>query len=132
MTIRFEIISERRIDLGEPDTPPKLPVACLNFTDRIAEKLLANSDRWPDASVLSRDLIDLAMLRFQGEFPTVAIAKAEAAYPVIEPLKRAIVAFQQQPEYRDRCYILLQVKNSAQVSSGLKQLEADFELRETQ
>lgn len=92
-TIRFEIIAEGRIALAQPEQLPWCPVACLNAEDRIAEKLLANSDRWPDLSVFSRDLIDLSVVRRHQPLPTAALAKAEAAYGVIEPLQRAIVAF---------------------------------------
>ena len=72
-----------------------------------------------------------AMLRLQGELPTAAIEKAAAAYPVIEPLKRAIAAFQQQPEYRDRGYDLLQVTDPVQVINGLDQLATDVGLKKT-
>jgi hypothetical protein len=47
------------------------------LVDRVAEKLLANGDRWADASTNSRDLIDLAMLKLNTEFPEVAIAKLQ-------------------------------------------------------
>ena len=50
---------------------------------------------------------------------------------MIEPLKRAIAAFQQQPEYRDRCYDLLQVTDPVQVINGLDQLATDFGLKKT-
>ncbi|MBP0014488.1 MAG: hypothetical protein J7545_19745 [Roseofilum sp. SBFL] len=40
-----------------------------------------------DSSVLSRDL---AILAYHGDLPDRSLIKAEAAYPVREPLKRAI------------------------------------------
>jgi Nucleotidyl transferase AbiEii toxin, Type IV TA system len=125
-TIRLEIVSEGRIELGEPIDLDWCPVATLNDVDIVAEKLLANSDRWPDQSVLSRDLIDLAMLRSQGELPAEAIAKAEAAYPVLEPLRRSIAWFQDRPEVRSRCYELLQVRDAGPIEAGLILLAADF------
>jgi hypothetical protein len=76
--------------------------------------------------VLSRDLIDLAMLRSQGELPAEAIAKAEAAYPVIEPLRRSIVWFQDRPDYRARCYDQLQVLDPGPIEAGLILLAEDF------
>jgi hypothetical protein len=125
-TIRLEIVSEGRIELGEPVQLDWCPVFSLNDVDIAAEKLLANSDRWPDQSVLSRDLIDLAMLRGQGELPAEAIAKAEAAYPVIEPLRRSIAWFQDRPSYRSRCYDQLQVLNPGPIEAGLTLLAEDF------
>lgn len=43
-------------------------------------KLLANSDRWGDDGVFSRDLIDLAMMRPSLGLLRQAVAKAEQAY----------------------------------------------------
>ena len=130
-TIRFEIISEGRITLAPPEQPPWCPVACLSAVDRIAEKLLANSDRWPDRSVFSRDLIDLAVVRLHQPIPTTALTKAEAAYGVIEPLKQAIAAFQQGPDYRDRCYDALSITAPPRIIDGLDQLASDFGLDPT-
>jgi len=56
-------------------------------------KLLANADRWIDSSVESRDLIDLAVQRLKSPLPQEAIDKAEAAYDVVESLKKAILNF---------------------------------------
>lgn len=130
-SIKVEMVSEGRIALNDPDRFDWLPVACLNPIDRFAEKLLANSDRWTDESTASRDLIDLAVLRSHSPIPNTAIAKAEAAYPVIEPLQRAIANFQGNPEYRDRCYQRLNVRSPKQVVDGLDQLAADFSLSNT-
>jgi hypothetical protein len=78
--IRLEIVREARIDI-EGERIDGLPVAVLTRTDLYAEKLLANADRWDDASVLYRDAIDLAMMIDQwGPIPDAAIAKAQAAY----------------------------------------------------
>lgn len=103
----------------QPKQPGWCPVACLNLADITAEKLLANSDRWLDRSVFSRDLIDLSMLRLHQALPSAALAKAETAYPVIEPLQQAIVAFQQAPDYRDRCYDALAVTHPSCIIDGL-------------
>ncbi|MGD1908752.1 MAG: nucleotidyl transferase AbiEii/AbiGii toxin family protein [Leptolyngbyaceae cyanobacterium] len=130
-TIRFEIISEGRVTLAQPEQPPWCPVACLSAVDRIAEKLLANSDRWPDRSVFSRDLIDLSMVRSHQPIPTAALAKAEAAYGVAEPLQRAILEFQQRPDYRDRCYDALSIHDPPRIIDGLDQLASDFDLAPT-
>lgn len=124
--IRFEIVAEERITLGEPDYPTWSPVPCLNETDTFAEKLLANSDRWADTSVESRDLIDLSMLRLAAPIPQEAVSKAENAYPVIDPLRRAIQNFQAKPEYQERCFQALGVQSPVSVISGLDLLAADF------
>ncbi|MDZ7964628.1 MAG: hypothetical protein RM368_06580 [Nostoc sp. DedSLP03] len=52
--------------------------------------MLSNSDRYADDSVEARDLIDLAVLRLRSPIPQVSIEKAEKAYQVMRPLKRAI------------------------------------------
>jgi Nucleotidyl transferase AbiEii toxin, Type IV TA system len=127
-TIKFEIISEGRIQLGEPDYFHWSSIPCLNPTDCCAEKLLANADRWPDASVESRDLIDLAILRLAESFPQAAIDKAESAYPVIEPLKKAIQYFDRRSEYRDKCFSSLKIQSPEKIISGLNLLSADLHL----
>ncbi len=130
-TIRFEIVSEGRIDLGEADRFDWCPTACLNRVDSAAEKLLANSDRWLDRSILSRDLIDLAMIRLQGDLAPEAYEVAAAAYPIKEPLKRAITQFQSESDYRDRCYQALSIRQPYQIIDGLDLLAADFGLPKT-
>ncbi|MCY7384270.1 MAG: nucleotidyl transferase AbiEii/AbiGii toxin family protein [Microcoleus sp. CAN_BIN18] len=100
MTIKFEMVCEGRIHFDEPSYPSWSPVPCLNQVDSIAEKLLANADRWPSDRVNSRDLIDLAIQRLASPMPQKAIDKAEAAYQVMEPLNRAIEYFQYRPDYR--------------------------------
>lgn len=124
-TIRVEIVSEGRIELGEAEQLDWCPVLSLNGVDIVAEKLLANSDRWNDTSVLSRDLIDLAMLRFQGELPAAAFEKAEAAYPVVEPLRRTISWFEERPDYQARCFEALQIRDVAAIQQGLDRLKQD-------
>lgn len=130
--IKFEIIREGRIELEEPDFPDWSPVPCLSLIDCFAEKLLANADRWIDSSVESRDLIDLAVLRLNASIPSQAIEKAEAAYPVIEPLKEAIANFQQKPNYRDKCFQLLQINNPITIIDGLDLLAIDLGLELTE
>lgn len=80
MPIRFEIVSERRIDIaGAID--PVFGVPTLSREDMYAEKLLANADRCGDVSVASRDAIDLAMLiEHWGNVPEKAWVKARRAY----------------------------------------------------
>ena len=124
--IRFEIVAEGRIAFDLPQQLDWCPVACLSRIDAIAEKLLANSDRWADPSTFVRDLIDLAMLRVQSPFPTTAITKAEAAYPVIVPLQRALQHFQSYPDVRDRCFEHLQIQQSDLILEGLDRLTVEY------
>jgi hypothetical protein len=129
--IKFEIIMEGRIELGEPDYPSWSPVPCLNEIDCFAEKLLANSDRWNDSSVESRDLIDLAIQRLNSPIPKEAIEKAETAYPVIEPLKKAISFFQNNPNYRDKCFTALQIIKPSKIIDGIDLMATDLGLEKT-
>ena len=92
-SIKFEIVFEARITLDAPGpTDQVCGVRTLAAVDLAAEKLLANTDRWPDDSVFSRDLIDLAMMTPSRSLFGHALAKAEAAYgpSVVRDLKRAI------------------------------------------
>ena len=126
--LKFEIVAEGRISLAPSVQLPWCPVPCLSVVDQVAEKLLANGDRWPDRSVDSRDLIDLAMLKLKTNFSEQALKKAEAAYPTIEPLKRSILAFQSTPDYRSRCYERLQIESPSTVVDGLDLLANHFGL----
>lgn len=83
--IKFEIVREARIELEAPSAQDKVcGVGALTHVDLVAEKLLANSDRWADDSVDSRDLIDLAMMLDGGRIPRAALEKAAGAYSTIE------------------------------------------------
>lgn len=61
--IKTEIIAESRFLPDPPTYPNWSPIACLSINDCFTSKLLANSDRFMDDSVLARDLIDLAVMR---------------------------------------------------------------------
>jgi hypothetical protein len=126
ITIKFEIVAEGRITFEPPSHYDWLPVACLSQVDCFAEKLLANADRWLDASVTSRDLIDLAMLHQHSALPQIAIQKAESAYPVIEPLRKAIANFQAKPKYQQTCFEALGISDIARVLSGITSLATDL------
>ncbi len=110
--IKFEIIFEGRIKL----TPP-LPhnyicgVPTLTDLDMAAGKLLANSDRWSDDSVFSRDLIDLAMLNLSKIQMKEAIEKAESAYgdTVRRDLKKAIQHLSERKGRLDDCMSALKI-----------------------
>jgi hypothetical protein len=85
--IKFEIVLEGRIELEPPGADDRLcGVATLTPLDMVTSKLLANSDRWRDDTVMSRDLIDLAMMAPTKALLQQAMAKAEGAYAAAWPL----------------------------------------------
>jgi len=129
--IKFEIFAEARIQLENPTFYEWCPAPCLSFEDCCAEKLLANADRWNDTSIESRDLIDLAILRLQSELPKSAVQKAEQAYAVIEPLKKALNKFQSSPKYREKCFSALEIENREAVIDGIDLLASDLKLPPT-
>ena len=87
-----------------------------------------------DRSVEARDLIDLAILRVNSPIPKSAIDKAENAYEVVRPLKEAIENFQDQPDFRDRCFKALQIEKAQipRIIDGIDLLAEDFDLAKTQ
>lgn len=129
-TIKFEIVAEARIQLDPPENLEWCPVPCLSLADCFSEKLLANSDRWNDRSILSRDLIDLSFLRIHFDIPEKAIEKAEHAYEVKISLRKAIQDFQENPSYRNKCFETLQIDrcNIVRVIDGLDLLANDLNL----
>jgi hypothetical protein len=104
--IKFEIVLEGRIELAAPTADDVLCGICtLTVLDMAVSKLLANSDRWADDAVFSRDLIDLAMMQPGLPLLRLAIAKAEGAYgqAVRADLEKAILRIQQRPDWFERC-----------------------------
>ena len=132
--IKTEIIAEARVELDPPSYLEWCSVPCLSVNDCFTAKLLANSDRYMDRSVEARDLIDLAVLRFHFTIPQSAIDKAENAYEVIRPLTEAIENFQNQPDFRDRCFDALQIDRFQlpRIIDGIDLLAEDFGLARTQ
>jgi len=132
--IKLEIIAEARFLTGQPQQLPWLSLPCLNQEDLWTSKLLANADRFMDKSVLSRDLIDLAVLRLSSPIPTTSLKTAEAAYEIIRPLKKAIIQFQDQPDYREKCWENLLINESyiPKIIDGLDLFANDFELSKTE
>lgn len=126
--IRFEIVAEGQLTIGKPAYLQGCSFPCINPVDSFAQKLMANADRWPDHRLLARDLIDIAVQRLAMPIPTEAISMAEHWYPVMEPLKRGLLNFQQSSSRRLDCYELLQVRDPTQVASGLDLLAHDFDL----
>lgn len=104
--IKFEIISEGRINFEDPGPDDEIcGVATLSLLDMAASKLLANSDRWADTSVFSRDLIDLATMEPDDDLIDEAVDKAESAYgtSVVTDLNKAIDYHRENPHRLDQC-----------------------------
>ncbi len=130
VTIKVELIREGRIHLGSGTRPGWSPVDCLSISDCFAIKLLANSDRWPDRQVLTRDLIDLAALRQAfGPVPEEAWSKAEEAYKsaVVNDLRKALALFTGDLEFQRRCLEGLRIRNRSGILNGIALLAADLD-----
>lgn len=83
----------------------------LTALDVACSELLANSDRWDDASTFSRDIIDLAMMEPGRDLVDRAIVKAEFAYrsAVVNDLVNAIDYLRDNPHRLDDCMRELQI-----------------------
>jgi hypothetical protein len=104
--IKFEIVREARIELAAPGEQDQLcGVATLTPLDMASSKLLANSDRWADRAVYSRDLIDLAMMRPSKSLLREAIFKARKAYgdSIEADLAKAIARLRENPQHLGEC-----------------------------
>lgn len=104
--IKFEIVLEGRIELAAPAAADEIcGIASLTSLDMVTSKLLANSDRWADDGVFSRDLIDLAMMRPSLPLLRKAVAKAEQAYgeTICRDLGKAIDRIQNRHGWLERC-----------------------------
>lgn len=104
--MKFEIVLEGRIELAAPTGKDVVcGIATLTVMDMLASKLLANSDRWADDGVFSRDLIDIAMMQPRLPLLRQAIAKAGIAYgqTIRTDLEKAINQLQQRQGWLERC-----------------------------
>jgi hypothetical protein len=115
--IKFEIILEARVELALPGGDDRIcGVQTLAPIDLAAEKLLANADRWNDASVYNRDVIDLAMMRADKGLLESACVKAEAAYgdAVRRSLAQAVEALRARPIRLRECMDALSMTTISQ------------------
>ena len=113
--IKFEIVLEGRIELDAPKPSDLIcGVSTLTKLDMATSKLLANSDRWADDSVFSRDVIDLSMLNLS--LPTLrrAVVKAEAAYgkSILRDLGLAIDRLESRQNWLERCIDVLSIHDT--------------------
>ena len=93
-------------------------VATLMPLERAASKLLANSDRWRDDAVFSRDLIDLAIMAPPRKLLRQAIDKAKGAYgdSIEADLAKAVQDLRERPYRLDHC---MRAMRMTTVSKGL-------------
>jgi hypothetical protein len=105
-SIKFEVVFEARMELVMPDQEEALcSIATLIPLDMVTAKLLANSDRWRDDGVFSRDVIDLAMLAPSPKLLSQAIAKAATAYgdSIVSDLAAATHGLLTRSGWIERC-----------------------------
>lgn len=113
--IKFEIILEGRISFDDPGPSDRVcGVTTLTQLDMATSKILANSDRWSDGAVYSRDLIDLAMLRLPARKFKLAMGKAKLAYgqSAQRDLLKAIEKMKQQPGRLSECMRALKMESA--------------------
>lgn len=106
VAIKIEIVREARIQFDAPTNHDQIcGIATLCTVDLAAEKLLANSDRWLDAAVFSRDVIDLAMMSAGRSQLKSALQKAEVAYgtSIKSDLEKSIDRVLNKAGWLDRC-----------------------------
>ena len=110
--IKFEIVFEGRISLEFPNSYKHIcGVSTLTPLDMATSKLLANSDRWADDAVFSRDLIDLAMLNLSSVMLHQSVEKAALAYgkSILRDLKKAISSLKNRPGRLSACMSALKM-----------------------
>jgi hypothetical protein len=111
-SIKFEIVFEARITFDRPGPEDQIAgIATLTQADLVTSKLLANVDRWADDGVMSRDILDLAMLQPTPKTWSAALQKAEDAYgaAVLQSLEKARARLVDEPQRLARCIEVLQV-----------------------
>lgn len=113
VSIKFEIVLEGRIDFLPAKKGDEIcGVRTLSLIDLAASKLLANSDRWADDAVFSRDIIDLAMLNVSRREFTAAFEKAREAYGdcIARDAHLALERLKSRRGWLDRCMDALAIK----------------------
>ena len=104
--IKFEIVLEGRIQLAAPTVKDEIcGVTTLTPLDMATSKLLANSDRWADDGIFSRDVIDLAMMKPSLALLRQALLKAHGAYgnAIRQDMDKALLRLQTRQGWLERC-----------------------------
>ncbi len=110
LPIKFEIVLEGRIEIEAAAVKDQVcGILTLTPLDMATSKLLANSDRWSDDAVFSRDVIDLAMMSPSLPLLRKALLKAQGAYgeAIARDLERAIKRLQNRQDWLERCMQLM-------------------------
>jgi hypothetical protein len=130
--LKFEVVLEGRIPLSG-GMERGLPVPVLDAASCFAEKFLANADRWTDASVLGRDVVDLAFMAVHwGDEPLRAgFERAAGAYGAVvsSAARRAATQMIERAAWRKRCVSGLEVRDSKTLLAGLKLVVARAKMR---
>jgi hypothetical protein len=111
--IKFEIVLEGRVELSSPGPEDQIcGVSTLTIEDMATTKLLANSDRWADAAVFNRDLLDLVMMELPPKSLGAAMEKATTAYgkSVQADLMKSIDGLLSRDGWMDRCLNALSIE----------------------
>jgi len=128
--VKFEVVLEGRIRFEQPGPSDTVcGVTSLSRLDLVTSKILANSDRWLDDSVVSRDLIDLAMMQPSRPLLAHAIDKATGAYGHSAPgdLSRALARMQERSGWLDHCMKALSISTpKAVLWQNLRTLESSL------
>lgn len=115
LNIKFEIIQEGRVQLNLPGEGEKVEgVSRLGEVDLVAEKLLANSDRWADTAVRNRDVLDLAFMGLSKIETHQGFQKATEGYgkAIKIDLEKAIATLVENPSYLELCLASLEIDES--------------------
>lgn len=116
--IKFEIVKEGRLSFDRDNHLNQIcGVSALSTTDMMATKLLANSDRWADRGVFSRDLLDLSMLEISDHHLQAAKEKAIEAYgeAVLRDVSKAVSLVETVPKYLQHCCVNMEISIPAAV-----------------
>ncbi|WPB58498.1 nucleotidyl transferase AbiEii/AbiGii toxin family protein [Xylophilus sp. GOD-11R] len=127
--IKFEIVQEGRITFATPTAADRVcGVSALSPLDMATSELLANTDRWRDDSIMSRGLIDLAMMAPARSMLRQAMVKAREAYgaSIDSALGKAIDYLRQFPQRLDQRMAAMSMTTvpRAQLWQRIKALEA--------
>lgn len=110
--LKFEIVREGRIVFDTPGSQDRVAgVTSLTETDLVAEKLLANSDRWADSAVFNRDAIDLAIMGVSdlGQHPGFVKARDAYGSSMQSDLQSAVMKLIESPRWLERCHDVLEI-----------------------
>jgi Nucleotidyl transferase AbiEii toxin, Type IV TA system len=111
--VKFEIVLEGRIEFDNPGVKDFIGnITTLTRVDLLASKLLANSDRWNDAAVYSRDIIDFAMLVPNNVELKTALTKAYLAYgdSIHRDLHKALNRLLTRDGHLEECMKMLKIE----------------------